>query len=119
MGKADGVEIPGSMGKPLFRPAPVFIFAGYCKAIVKGDFVLVVESRRDAVADGAWCVGVLIRPKEHIGCIAVAAPHQHTGVEWVPAKDPVQLVPGIGAELRLKGRLICEQRNRASCRSSK
>jgi hypothetical protein len=89
VGKANRVKVPCCMGEPLFRPAPILVLAGDCKSIIEGDLVLVVEASGDAVDDGSWCVGVLIRSKEHIGCVAVPAAHQHAGIEWVSAKDPV------------------------------
>src|SRR5882757_620419 len=86
------IEIPGRVWQPLFRPAPVFIFAGDSEALVEGDAVLIVARRRNAVEDGARSAGVFVRAEVHIGSVAVPVSHQHAAVEWIAPQNPMQLI---------------------------
>src|SRR5208283_1628006 len=109
MRQADSVEVPSCVWQPLFRPAPVVVFARDSIAQVEGDAVFVVDGSGDAVDDGARSAGVLVGAEKQIRGVAVAASHKHACIKGVAAMDPVKLVPSVGLELGLEGRITGEE----------
>src|SRR5258708_10186820 len=92
MAGGDSQQVPGGMREPLLGPSPVIIFPGHGIRQIEIDIVLIVQPRSNPIYNPSRRIGIFKSTEEAVGRIVMARTLQHTGIEWVQAQDPVELV---------------------------
>src|SRR5258708_13426338 len=92
MAGGDSQQVPGGMREPLLGPSPVIIFPGHGIRQIEIDIVLIVQPRSNPIYNPSRRIGIFKSTEEAVGRIVMARTLHHTGIEWVQAPDPDELV---------------------------